>query len=176
MAHLHLFPVFGATPAAVVLLVGGIIVLLYLGYRRALPKPIPGIPHNQGAVKSILGDLPGMLAHMSATDQIFPWMSAQNVKLNSPVVQLFTRPFQKPWVVVTDFKESQDILLRRTKEFDRSDFLGDVFTGLVPDFHISKKSSDEKFKANRHLMKDLMTPAFLRQVSRRRITGRTHES
>jgi hypothetical protein len=155
---------FGAVPTAMPLLVGGMAVLVYTFYRWAHPRPIPGIPYNKAAANSILGDLPAMLSAMSATDQIFPWMAAQNVNLNSPIVQLFTRPFQKPWVVLTDFKESQDILLRRTKEFDRSDFIGDVFLGLIPDMHISMKSHDEKFKTNRNLLKDLMTPGFLNQV------------
>ena len=106
-----------------------------------------------------------MVTHQSETGQIFPWMVSQSVALNSPIVQLFLRPFQKPWVIITDFRESQDILLRRTREFDRSDFLGDVFVGLVPEFHISKKSTDEKFKSNRNLIKDLMTPAFLHEES-----------
>jgi hypothetical protein len=42
--------------------------------------------------------------------------------------------------------------------------MGDVFLGLVPDFHISRKSHEEDFKSNRHLLKDLMTPAFLYNV------------
>jgi hypothetical protein len=36
------------------------------------------------------------------------------------VVQLFTFPFQKPWVYVADFREAHDVMLRRPKEFDRS--------------------------------------------------------
>jgi hypothetical protein len=147
------------------LLLGCSSVLLYLGYRWALPKPIPGVPYNLDSANSILGDLPAMLKQLSATGQIFPWTTAQNTKLNSPIVQVFTRPLMKPWVIITDFKESQDILLRRTKEFDRSDFLGDVFLGLIPDMHISMKSTDNKFKRNRHLIKDLMTPGFLHEVS-----------
>lgn len=108
--------------------------------------------------------MPGMISAVLKTEQIFPWMTSQNVKLHSPIIQLFCRPLQKPWVVITDFKESQDILLRRTREFDRSDFLGDVFIGLTPDMHISMKSHEERFRQHRNLLKDLMTPGFLNEV------------
>jgi hypothetical protein len=165
MASEHPLSVIPRLPALSALLAVGLLSGLYLLYRKALPKPIPGIPYNKDAARSVLGDLSAMVAHQNETGQIFPWMVSQNVNLNSPMVQLFLRPFQKPWVVVTDFRESQDILLRRTREFDRSDFLGDVFVSLVPEFHISKKSIDEKFKSNRNLIKDLMTPAFLHEES-----------
>lgn len=57
--------------------------------------------------------------------------------------------------------------MRRTKEFDRSNFFGDIFAGTIPDHHIRKLSQDPKFKSNRALVKDLMTPAFLNNVSNR---------
>jgi hypothetical protein len=136
-------------------------------WRWSLPRPIRGIPHNRKSSQHPFGDLPEFLNAQSSTGQIFPWMASQTTKLNSPIVQLFLRPLSKPWVILTDFRESQDILLRRTREFDRSDFLGDVFAGLVPEFHISKKSSDAKFKANRDLLKGLMTPGFLNEVGQR---------
>jgi hypothetical protein len=41
-------------------------------------------------------------------------------------------PLGKPWVVVTDFRESYDIQAHRQGEFDRSAFLGDVFGPLLP--------------------------------------------
>lgn len=153
------------SPIPIVLLVGSITVLLYILRRRALPQQIPRIRYNKPSANRILGDMPAMISAVLKTDQIFPWMVSQNVKHNSPIIQLFCRPLQKPWVVITDFQESQDILLRRTKEFDRSDFLGDVFVGLTPDMHISMKSHEERFRRHRNLLKDLMTPGFLNEVS-----------
>lgn len=169
------FPLFLAkmpflSPPAIFVLIGGATALLYYFYKKALPQPIPGIPHNHGSEKRILGDMPGMISAVLKTEQIFPWMTSQNIKLNSPIIQLFCRPLQKPWVVITDFRESQDILLRRTREFDRSDFLGDVFIGLTPDMHISMKSYEERFKQHRNLLKDLMTLGFLNEVSHSRST------
>lgn len=155
---------YGATPMALPLLLGGVVFWVYVVYRWALPRPIAGIPYNKDAGNSILGDVPAMVSHVSRTKQIFTWLVAQNVKLNSPVVQVFCRPLGKPWVVITDFRESQDILMRRTKEFDRSDFFIDIFSGLLPDHHIWMKTNDT-FKAHRRLLQDLMTPAFLQQVA-----------
>jgi hypothetical protein len=164
MVDISQYALFGASPYTVSLLVVGVTLFLILSYRWALPKPIPGIPYNASAVNSLLGDVPEMMEQMQKTDQIFPWLVSQTVKLQSPIVQVWARPFAKPWVIVADFKESQDILMRRTKEFDRSGFFGDLFTGIIPDHHIHRMSNDEKFKSNRFLMKDLMTPAFLHTV------------
>lgn len=137
---------------------------LYIGYKKALPKPIPGIPYNAHATKAILGDLPSMLSHLSSTKQLFTWMTAQNVALKSPITQVFTRPFAAPWVILTDYRESQDICLRRTREFDRSNFFGDMFVGVMPDHHIGMPSALPTFKGNRNLVNYLMTPTFLNKV------------
>lgn len=165
MIDLTQYTLFGASPYTISLLVLSVALSSILFYRWALPKPIPGIPYNASAVNSLLGDIPQMMEYKQKTEQIFPWLVAQTVKLQSPIVQVWARPFSKPWVLIADFKESQDILMRRTKEFDRSGFFGDLFMGLVPDHHIFRLSHDEKFKSNRFLMKDLMTPAFLNTVS-----------
>lgn len=45
-------------------------------------------------------------------------------------------PIGKPWVVISDFRESQDIQLCRQGEFDRSAFLADVFGPLLPGNHV----------------------------------------
>jgi hypothetical protein len=67
-------------------------------------------------------------------------------------------------VVVTDPFESQDILLRRTKEFDRSHMFGDILDGILPEQHIQFKSADSRFKNNRILLNQLMAPSFISQV------------
>lgn len=55
--------------------------------------------------------------------------------------------------------------MRRLKEFDRSDVTWEQFNGVVPGHHITLKSSDPKFKKNKELIRDLMAPTFLQQVS-----------
>ena len=95
--------------SAVILAVG------YLLYRAALPKPIPGIPYNEAAAKHILGDAPGLLEAITKTGTMLDWIIHQLVKRNEPVMQLFLRPLGKPFVIISDFRETQDICVRRSK-------------------------------------------------------------
>lgn len=68
-------------------------------------------------------------------------------------------------MVVTDPPEIRDILLRRTRDFDRSHHFGDFISGLLPEQHIQFRSSDARFKNNRALINHLMAPTFISQVS-----------
>lgn len=67
--------------------------------------------------------------------------------------------------MVTDPFESQDILLRRIKDFDRSDFFGELIGGILPEQHIQFISTDPRFKNNRNLINHLMAPTFIKEVS-----------
>lgn len=87
------------------------------------------------------------------------------VRHRSPIIQAFIKPMSRPWVVVTDPFESQDILLRRTKEFDRSNMFGDLINGILPEQHIQFLSTDARFKDNRNLINHLMAPTFVNQIS-----------
>ena len=150
-------------PLPTVAAAGAVLILCYLLYRAALPRPIPGIPYHKASANSILGDIPAMMKHTNKTGQVFDWMVAQCVELNSPIVQVFVRPLGRPFVVMADFRENQDVLMRRMGEFDRSDFFGDLFTGVIPDHHIVMKTT-EKFKQQRRLLADTMSPTFLHEV------------
>lgn len=154
---------FKSAPAWLFLAVA-ITIALYFAYQWALPKPIPGIPYNRESTSSILGDLPALMRYLAQHGEMWPWIPEQTTKLNSPVIQIFARPLSKPWVFLADFKESQDILTRRYKEFDRSNFLADFFHGPSPEFHLRFKSADPRFKQHRNLVGDLMTPTFLNEV------------
>lgn len=153
-----------AFSSGTLVLTASVLGLLYLCYRRMLCRPIPGIPYTEGSAYTLLGDVPRILARVRSGEELFTWLFDDTVRLNSPVVQIFGRPFAKPWVVVADYRESQDIMLRRTKEFDRADFFKDLFGGVTPDFHVHFRSDDERTKKHKNLLKDLMTPAFLHQV------------
>lgn len=150
-------------PSYLAYIAGGI-VFLYLAYWWALPKPIPGIPYNKTAIKLLLGDVGSMVKHISKTQEVHDWMSAQNVKLNSPIVQLFTRPFGRPCVVITDYREAQDILVHRTKEFDRSKFIADVSGGIVSKSHFVMQTNDE-FRKHRKWVQGIMATGFLQDVA-----------
>lgn len=95
---------------------------LYGLYRGLLPRPIPEIPYNKANSQSLLGDAGAFIK----TGRLDPhtWFTEQCIALDSPIIQLFMGPFRKPWVIVADFQEANDIMTRRTREFDRSDFFG----------------------------------------------------
>jgi hypothetical protein len=95
--------------SAVILAVG------YFLYRAALPKPIPGIPYNEAAAKHVLGDAPGLLEALTKTGTMLDWLISQLVNRNEPVMQLFLRPLGKPFVIISDFRETQDICVRRSR-------------------------------------------------------------
>ncbi|EMT74057.1 Cytochrome P450 3A14 [Fusarium odoratissimum] len=142
-----------------------IFLLLFCLYNLALPKPIPGIPYNKSATKRLLGDLPDLVEYQKHTGEQRRWFALQNQKFNSPVCQVFIRPFGKPRVVVSDFREAHDVLSKRLKDFDRSDRAREAFAGIIPHQMLSYQTVDPKFKNHRELMRDLMSPKFLNQVS-----------
>lgn len=133
---------------------------LYLVRWLALPKPIPGIPYNVKAANRVMGDIPDF----RATHNHREWVALQAVKHQSALVQVFLRPFGKPWVFVSDHHEAADIMMRRMKEFDRADGTINMFHGVVPGHHITLHSSNPQFKKNKELIRDLMTPTFLHEV------------
>lgn len=141
-----------------------VFLLLFCLYNLALPRPIPGIPYNKNATKRLLGDLPDMFAYQKHNKEQRKWFAVQNMKLNSPICQVFIRPFSKPRVVVSDFRETQDILSKRLKEFDRSERVREAWEGIIPHQMLSYQTVDPKFKKHRELLRDVMSPNFLQQV------------
>lgn len=137
------------------------LLLLFAGVRwTVLPKPIPGIPYNSCSAKSFFGD-----AHdMKKAQGVRFWMLDQFVRHNSPIAQVFVGPFEKPRVLVSDFKEAYDVLVRRSQEYDKSSLTSDSFSGVVPASLISMKSKNSRLKHNKELLRDLMTPSFLNAV------------
>lgn len=135
-------------------------IALWTLYRYLLPRPIPTIPYNVEAVSSILGDIPSILREPAGT---LAWGISQARKHSSPLCQVFLRPFGKPFVILTDYREMQDIMMRR-KEWDRSDFSIELLQGQAPNHHINLKTGPA-WKAHRRLLQDLMTPKFLHDVA-----------
>ncbi|KAK8080418.1 hypothetical protein PG997_008236 [Apiospora hydei] len=164
-ASLDLAYPFARLPFAASAVIVGVLSVLYLAYHWALPKPLPGIPYNQDAVKTILGDAAEIQQIKKEGGRPRAWFNLQTAKHNSPIVQAFLAPLSKPVLILSDFREAQDILLRRGKEFDRGPRHVANFSGVVPWHHIAMATSNPQFKANRELVKDLMTPHFLNTVS-----------
>ncbi|KAK1961141.1 cytochrome P450 [Colletotrichum sublineola] len=152
---------FSPSHALLVAVVAGL--LFYGLYRWAMPKPIPGIPHNAAAAGHILGDIPSLLEGIGRTGEFNLWLLEQASKLGSPLFQVLIRPLGKPIVVLTDFREAQDMLMRR-KDFDRSSLVADMLEGVGPKHHINMKTGPE-WKHHRRLLQDLMSPQFLNEVA-----------
>ncbi|KAK8008238.1 hypothetical protein PG991_010789 [Apiospora marii] len=147
------------------LLLFALAVAVYLGQRAIRPKPLAGIPYNRDGAARLFGDVPEMMGFVMKTGQVFGWLTSLTERHQSPIVQAFVKPGSLPWVVLTDPHESQDILLRRTREFDRSGFFGELIGGILPEQHIQFLSGDARFKNNRNLINHLMAPTFIATVS-----------
>ncbi|UQC82089.1 cytochrome P450 [Colletotrichum lupini] len=137
--------------------------VLYVLYNWALPKPIAGIPYNVEATKRLLGDIPSVLEGIKRTGEFNAWVNEQAEKFKSPLFQVFVRPLGKPLLILSDFREAQDILMRR-KDFDRSSLDADLLEGAGRNHHIHLKTGDE-WKRHRRLLQDLMSPQFLNEVA-----------
>jgi hypothetical protein len=143
----------------------GLCTLLYLVYKWSLPRPLPGIPYNQAAITNFLGDAAELRQIRKNGGRPRAWFQEQPIRHQSALTQGFLAPFSKPVLVLSDYREAHDILLRRSREFDRGARNLASFRGVLPDHHIAMRTSDPQFKANRDLVRDLMTPNFLNTVS-----------
>ncbi|KAK0625511.1 cytochrome P450 monooxygenase [Bombardia bombarda] len=137
--------------------------LPWLLYQFLLPKPIPGIPYHKPSAGRLLGDVPDLLAHIKETDGTFVTFLSEMIRnLDAPVVQLFYSPIKKPIVILADYREATDLM--RRKEFDRSAKSMELMKYLGFDHHIRQKTN-ARWKAQRRLIQDSMSPAFLHGVA-----------
>jgi hypothetical protein len=149
-----------AVPVAVLVVVG------YVIWLRLLPKPLPDIPYNPEALKSVFGDVPSMLRWRQERGEQRKWYQAQAVKMNTPICQVFTKPFfYGPQVILTDHREIHDIFHKRFKEFDKGYKESEAFGGIIPDELLSLKLASPEYKFHKDLMRDLMLPQFLNNVN-----------
>ncbi|RYP66003.1 hypothetical protein DL769_006160 [Monosporascus sp. CRB-8-3] len=152
------------TPSSI-LLIGAVLAIVYAVYRGALPKPIPGIPYVEESAKRLFGDLP-RIAELQKAGKKPTDLYVETARLTkSPISQVFFLPFKRPMVIVSDFRESQDLLTARSKDLERGAFNNETFGGVTPEHFISMNTSDPRFKVTRGLTNDLMTPRFLNEVS-----------
>lgn len=63
-----LIPLMSTSTAAII---AGLALVLFLGYRAALPRPLPGIPYNENAAHKLFGDVPEMMSYVTRTKRIF---------------------------------------------------------------------------------------------------------
>lgn len=151
-------------PLGISLTLLGLLALAYWVYQRLLPKPLAGIPYNPDSANSILGDLPAIWRQIRSGDPR-GFFCGMTKRLDSNIVQFFPGPLGNPVVIISDFATTQDILLRRTKEFDRTPSQIEKLRGVIRNHHIVMMTADPQFRKNRELVKDLMTPNFLNTVN-----------
>ncbi|KAF2993293.1 hypothetical protein E8E14_000796 [Neopestalotiopsis sp. 37M] len=132
--------------------------------RYALPKPIPGIPYIKSSSRQILGDIPAMRRHIENGGTYITYLSEVMEKLKSPIAQVFIWPLGKPMVIYSDFGEAHDLLIHREAEFERAVTLANLVKGILPKHHIHLKT-DDTWNTQRLIIRDLMTPSFLHNVS-----------
>lgn len=166
LAQLRAYLPAPTSPPGLLLGLATLVVATYLTYLALLPRPLPGIPYNAAAARHPLGDLPELFAQMKTRD-FRGWFGQLAARLGSPIVQVLPGggPLRRPTVVLSDFGAAQDILLRRSREFDRPAGMLAALRGVIPNHHIAMRTSDPQFRRNRELVKDLMTPNFLHTVN-----------
>jgi hypothetical protein len=103
-----------------------LLAFLYVATRALLwyitPKPLQGIPHYTPVRP--LGDVPRITSYMKNCPKGNPFrfdFFAQVSKDLGPIAQVFV--FNQRVVVLSDHQEMEDVLARRTKEFDRASVL-----------------------------------------------------
>ncbi|KAM5345899.1 hypothetical protein ACJ41O_011760 [Fusarium nematophilum] len=145
-----------------------IILFLYRSGFHIKQHPLPRIPHNEEAETRFLGDI----AEIKTVKYRRKWLWSQPQRHGSPLAQIFIHPCEKPTVVVSDYREVVDICARRPKEFDRGTRNKECMGLMAPNFHMTMESRDPRFRVHRELLRDLMTPAFLNEVSAPRVYER----
>ncbi|KAL2851110.1 cytochrome P450 [Aspergillus pseudoustus] len=151
----------------------GAVPTLYLIYLSLLPHPLPGIPYRPSSARSLLGDIPALLTHLSThpTNTFTTYTTSLMRQLDSPVIQIFPRPrflsllpgisSVKPKVVVLgDYATAYDVFVRRSREFDRSPSIGNMLLGFIPRNHIHLRTNGT-WKAQRRLLLGAMGKGFL---------------
>ncbi|KAK9436895.1 Cytochrome P450 [Metarhizium brunneum] len=130
----------------------------------AYPRPYAGIPYSKQAAKRLLGDVPDFVKFIQSGQDPAHFGIAQCRKLNSPLIQVFLRPFSRPFIFLDDDREVEDILATRTKEFDRAPSTVGAFKPFFKHSSILKQTTSA-WRAQRRLWADTMSTDFLRRVA-----------
>ncbi|RMJ20920.1 Cytochrome P450 [Aspergillus sp. HF37] len=92
-----------------------------------------------------------MLREVSVTRELNVWLVKQVDKLQAPLCQVFITPFSRPWLLLADSIEAQDIMLRR--RWAES-------TGRLPRADENRASLEN----DTSVLQDLMGPSFLGNI------------
>ncbi|KAK1674457.1 cytochrome P450 [Colletotrichum godetiae] len=150
--------------AAIAAAVAAAALLLRSVYLWLMPKPIPGLPHNKDSAGRISGDVPYFAEYDKAARFRTRFFYDLVAKHKSAVVQVLL-PFSKPLVIVADYRESRDLMAKRSKELSRGYMNNVAWQGFLSEHFVAMEDAHPSFKTSRFLTKDLMTNSFLHSVS-----------
>lgn len=154
-----------SSPTSITVIILVCIGTIYWLFRKAYPQPLPGIPYNHHATQTIMGDLAELGERQKDVQGMRPWFLEQAHRHNSAITQLFLGPFSKPAILLSDYREVNDILSHRDAvDFKRGKKV-EVFSGILPHAHPAMETFDPRFREARDLVRDLMAPSFLNNVS-----------
>lgn len=146
------------------ILAAGIFVALFWLFRQLYPKPYPGIPYNHDSATRITGDIPDLIPLLQATNEFSdPLFTISTQKLRRPIGQFLFPGIRKPFIVLEDPREIEDILVRRNKEFDVAPMAVEMYGPMFPNALIAQYSTPE-LKAQKRLWVDAGNAEFLRAV------------
>lgn len=150
---------------AVVTTITLLLTLCYLLIQRAYPRPLAGIPYNHAAAQGVLGDITEIAKYTRTGESFRTWFLAQAHRHKSAVTQVFLGPFFKAAIIVSDYREVNDILSHRDAADFKRGIKVDAFHGILPHAFPAMETFDPNFKSSRNLAKDLRTPSILHTVS-----------
>ncbi|KAM7183599.1 Cytochrome P450 [Rhypophila sp. PSN 637] len=156
---------FLTTPYAIPICI--LLLITFYVYRKLHPTPLPGIPHNRDAPSRLFGDLARLEAASRTTTDMSTVVFSFAQELRSPIAQICFTSFSKPWVIIDDPREAEDIVLRRTKDFDRSKVTNGYFRPILPKSTMAQLTTPE-LKAQKRLW-DVWGPQFINKVVARNI-------
>ncbi|KFA71034.1 hypothetical protein S40288_10433, partial [Stachybotrys chartarum IBT 40288] len=133
----------------------------YAIYRALLPKPFPGVPFHEAASKTIFGDL--LSFKKEGNGNFLDWATRRAISHGAPLCQILI-PLHQPVLILSDYREAQDIFMRQGKIWDRSDWSIARLGAGLPHHHVNMKT-DDSWKSNRRLIQDLMSAPFLQSVA-----------
>ncbi|KAK4447007.1 cytochrome P450 [Podospora aff. communis PSN243] len=131
-------------------------------------KPLKDIPYNPNAAKRLMGDLTELM-EWKAKGKLRYWFLTLAHRHHSPISQVFLGPFNKPAIVISDYREVSDILSRRDGLHFKRGIKVDSFKGIIPHSFSAMETFDPRFKPNREMAKGLMAPSWLFNTNSRYI-------
>ncbi|KAI9157974.1 Cytochrome P450 monooxygenase TRI13 [Paramyrothecium foliicola] len=133
-------------------------------WRRLLPKPYPGIPHNKHSAERILGDVPDLVPLIQATNEFSnSILTITTQKLQSPIAQLLFPGLRNPLIILDEPREIEHILSRRSKEFDKAPTAIDIFSPMFPHATLGQYTTPQ-LRAQKRLWAHIMNREFLRRA------------